>query len=108
DWRDNDPTLDLLVEIYQGDRMSYEYDGAPRAPKESDPFTQPGAYAPKGYVWYAWAKGFKMGVEASSDHSSTHISYAMLLAENATCEGILAAIRARQAYAATDNNVLDV
>ena len=29
DWRDNDPELEPMVEIYQGDRMSYEYEGSP-------------------------------------------------------------------------------
>ena len=31
DWRDNDPVVEPIVEIYQGDRMSYEMEGAPRA-----------------------------------------------------------------------------
>ena len=31
DWRDNDPAVEPIVEIYQGDRMSYEHEGAPRA-----------------------------------------------------------------------------
>ena len=29
DWRDHDPKVEPLVEIYQGDRMSYEIEGAP-------------------------------------------------------------------------------
>ena len=31
DWRDNDPEVEPLVEIYQGDRVSAEYEGAPKA-----------------------------------------------------------------------------
>ena len=31
DWRDNDPQVEPIVEIYQGDRMSYEIRGRPRA-----------------------------------------------------------------------------
>ena len=31
DWRDNDPQLEPLVEIYQGLNSSYEYENAPRA-----------------------------------------------------------------------------
>ncbi|MBS1827897.1 MAG: hypothetical protein JST93_21490 [Acidobacteria bacterium] len=108
DWRDNDQDLEPLVEIYQGDRMSYEHEGAPRAPKASDKLTQPGGFRAEGYVWNAWAKGYKLGVQASSDHASTHISYAMLLAEDLSREGLLRAIRARHAYAATDNILLDV
>ena len=108
DWRDNDPQIEPLVEIYQGDRTSAEYEGAPRAPKGSDPHTQPGGYKAEGFVWNAWAKGYKLGVQASSDHASTHISYAVLLAADRTREGILKAIAARHAYAATDNILLDV
>ena len=107
DWRDNDPELEPLVEIYQGDRTSYEYEGAPRAARGKEPFSQPGGYAPEGFVWNAWAKGLKLGVQASSDHYSTHVSYACLLVENISREGILEAIRKRRAYAATDNIILD-
>lgn len=108
DWRDNDQNLEPLVEIYQGDRTSYEHEGGPRAAKGSDPLTQPGGFRREGFVWNAWAKGYKLGVQASSDHASTHISYAVLLAEGASREEILDAIRARHAYAATDNILLDV
>jgi hypothetical protein len=108
DWRDNDKELEPLVELYQGDRVSAEYEGAPRAAKGSDPYSQPGGYKPQGFVWNAWAKGFKLGVQSSSDHSSTHVSYAVLLAEDSTRGAILNAIRARHAYAATDNIILDV
>src|SRR5437899_646996 len=31
DWRDHDDALEPIVEIYQGDRMSYEKENAPRA-----------------------------------------------------------------------------
>ncbi|MGH8337675.1 MAG: hypothetical protein ACRETL_12830, partial [Gammaproteobacteria bacterium] len=108
DWRDNAPDLDVLVEIYQGDRTSQEYDGAPRAATSKDPFSQPGGFEPKGFVWNAWAKGYKIGVESSSDHASTHVSYAVILAEDYTRKGLLDAMRARHAYAATDNILLDV
>ncbi len=107
DWRDNDPELEPLAEIYQGDRTSYEYEGAPRAAAGKDPLTQPGGYEPLGFLWNAWAKGYKLGVQASSDHWSTHISYACLLVENTSREGLLDAIRKRHAYAATDNIILD-
>jgi hypothetical protein len=46
-------------------------------------------------------------VQSSSDHISTHTSYACVLAENFTREGILDAIRKRHTYAATDNIVMD-
>ena len=107
DWRDNDPEVEPLVEIYQGDRVSAEYEGAPKAATEDDLTSQAGGFRPKGYVWNAWAKGYKIGVQASSDHLSTHISYACTIAENFTREGLLDAMRKRHNYAATDNIVLD-
>jgi hypothetical protein len=108
DWRDNDPEVEPLVEIYQGDRTNYEYEGAPRSALAGRADLQPGGFRPAGFVRNAWAKGYKLGVQASSDHLSTHISYAVLLVENFTREGMLSAIRRRHAYGATDNIILDV
>ncbi len=108
DWRDNDPVVEPLVEIFQGDRNNYEYSGAPRSAPPDRTDLEPGGYRPAGFVRNAWAKGYKLGVQASSDHLSTHLSYAMLLVENFTREGMLEAIRRRHAYGATDNIVLDV
>ncbi len=107
DWRDNDPEVEPLVEIYQGDRVSAEYEGAPKAATELDVTNQAGGFRPKGYVWNAWAKGYRIGVQASSDHLSTHISYSCTIAEEFTREGLLDAMRRRHNYAATDNIVLD-
>jgi hypothetical protein len=107
DWRDNDPKYEPLVEIYQGYRNSYEYEGAPKAASELNPHAQKSGWQPQGFYWNALDKGYKLGVQASSDHWSTHISYACLLVENGTREGLLDAIRKRHAYAATDNIVLD-
>ncbi len=107
DWRDNDPEVEPLVEIYQGDRVSAEYEGAPKSAIESDLTGQAGGYRPKGYVWNAWAKGYKIGVQASSDHLSTHISYSCTIAEEFSREGLLDAMKKRHNYAATDNIVLD-
>jgi hypothetical protein len=72
DWRDNDPDLEPVVEIYQGDRQNYEYEGAPRSGNATN---SQGGFQPAGFVWNAFAKGYKFGFEASSDHHSTHISY---------------------------------
>ena len=107
DWRDNQPDVEPLVEIYQGDRVSAEYEGAPKAATADDVTNQAGGFRPKGYVWNAWAKGYKIGVQASSDHLSTHISYSCTIAEEFTREGLLDAMRKRHNYAATDNIVLD-
>ncbi len=107
DWRDNDPEVEPLVEIYQGYRNSYEYEGAPRAATELNKAAQKSGWEPAGFWWNALAKGYKLGVQASSDHWSTHISYACLVAENFTRAGLLDAIRKRHAYGATDNIVMD-
>src|SRR5437667_9822100 len=107
DWRDNDPEVEPLVEIYQGYRNSYEYEGAPKAATALNMTAQKSGWQPQGFWWNALAKGYKLGVQASSDHWSTHISYACLLAENYTREGLLDAIRRRHSYGATDNIILD-
>ncbi|HLJ14724.1 MAG TPA: hypothetical protein VKV15_09530 [Bryobacteraceae bacterium] len=107
DWRDNDPEVEPLVEIYQGYRTSYEYEGAPRAATALNVTAQKSGWEPKGFIWNAWSKGYKLGVQSSSDHWSTHISYACLLAESFTREGLLDAIRKRHTYGATDNIFLD-
>ncbi len=107
DWRDNDPLVEPLVEIYQGDRVSAEYEGAPKAAYEGNPASQVGGFKPKGFVWSAWAKGYKLGTQAASDHLSTHISYACTIAPDGTRQGLLDAMRARHSYGATDNIVLD-
>ncbi len=107
DWRDNDPAVEPLVEIYQGDRVSAEYEGAPKAAYEGNPASQPGGFKPKGFVWNAWAKGYKLGTQSASDHLSTHISYACTISPDSTRKGLLDAMRARHSYGATDNIVLD-
>jgi hypothetical protein len=105
DWRDNDPLLEPAVEIYQGDRQNYERPEAPRANSEKDSI---GGWRPKGFVSLALEKGFKLGFEASSDHVSTHISYANLLVPEATRSVLLNALKKRNIYAATDNIVAEV
>jgi hypothetical protein len=107
DWRDNDPEVEPLVEIFQGDRVSAEYEGAPWAAWSEDPGSAPGGFRPMGYVWNAWAKGYKLGVQAASDHLSTHMSYACTLAEDFTRESMLDAMKKRHSYGATDNIILD-
>ena len=96
----NDPAMEPLLEIYQGCRMSYEADGAPRVGSAQ-------RYA-AGLAQSALAKGYRVGFIASSDHRSTHISYAAVYAEGPSREAIFRALRKRHAYAATDNIVVDV
>src|SRR5207244_11640946 len=95
----------------QGDRNSYEEEGAPRAALS-------GAFGPgsagrspyqKGLIWNALGAGFNIGFIASSDHSSTHISYANVLTpDGVTTRGVIQqALRDRRTYASTDNVVVD-
>ena len=111
DWRDNDPELEPVVEIFQGDRYSYECAGCPFSDPGGDYPSEGSAMLeeihPDGMVSSAWAKGHRLGVIASSDHLSTHMSYAMVYAETATREGVADAIRLRHTYAATDNIIVD-
>ena len=48
-------------------------EGAPLAPSDKRTELWAGGYKPLGFVWNAWAKGYKLGVQASSDHVSTHL-----------------------------------
>jgi hypothetical protein len=112
DWRDNDRLLEPVVEIYQGDRNNYECEGAPRGltPKEmaAHPKDPNNRVYPQGFVWNALAKGYRFGFESSSDHVSTHTSYAMVLVEKPSRDAIVASLRARRCFAATDNMLLAV
>jgi hypothetical protein len=105
DWRDNDPEVEPVVEIYQGHRHNYEHFGAPRSPTAQ---TQIGGYQEAGFVWNALEKGHRLGFQSSSDHISTHMSYAVVLAEEATREGLIDGFKQRHCYAATDNILLVV
>ena len=105
DWRDNDPLLEPVVEIYQGDRQNYEMPGAPRANSAGDSI---GGWRPLGFVSLALQKGYRLGFQASSDHISTHISYCNLWVTSPTREGILEALAKRRVYGATDNIWADV
>jgi hypothetical protein len=112
DWRDNDPELEPVVELYQGLHASYEYEGAPRAETPEKRYIHHGVpWRPAGFVWNAWAKGLKLGVQASSDHIATHDSYACALVEGPEVKGreaLVEALRQRHTYAATDNIILDL
>jgi len=97
--------LEPVVEIFQGCRTSYEHVGGPKAAESQK--NSPGGFRPAGFVWNAWEKGYRLGVIASSDHVSTHISYAMVYTDDFSREGIIDAIRKRHTYGATDNIILD-
>ncbi len=104
DWRSLNTRYEPVIEIYQGERMSAECPDCPR-------FDSTIPYHPvneKGFYRKALEDGHHLGIVASSDHRSTHISYAMVYAEEFTREGIMEGLKSRQTYGATDNIVLDV
>jgi hypothetical protein len=104
DWRDNAPDVEPMVEIYQGCRQNYERPGAPRCPTEGDAI---GGWEPLGFVNLALKKGYRFSFESSSDHTSTHISYCMVYAEDTSREALLKAMRVRHTYGATDNIIAE-
>jgi hypothetical protein len=105
DWRDGNPEVEPIVEIYQGCRQSYEMPGAPRSNTAGRSI---GGWRPFGFVSLALQKGYRLGFQASSDHISTHISYCCVWVEAPTRAGILAAMKARHLYGATDNIIAEV
>ena len=105
DWRDNDPELEPVVEIFQGHRHNYERPGAPRAPTAE---TQIDGFEPAGFISNALVRGYRLGFQSSSDHVSTHMSYAVVLTDDVSRPGLIEAFKKRHCYAATDNIILDV
>lgn len=107
DYRDNDPEVEPVVELYQGYHANYEYEGAPRG--ESANYLAPvhGRFQPAGFYWKALAKGYKLGVQSSSDHISTHSSYTMIYTPSTERADIVESMRKRHTYGATDNILLD-
>jgi hypothetical protein len=106
-WQEHDNSLEPVVEIYQGYHTSYEAPGAIRTVTEDTP----GIHGPihrDGLVSHALELGHRLGFQASSDHISTHVSYACVLAEEFSRDGLVSAMRKRHSYAATDNIILDV
>lgn len=97
DWRDNDPQAEPVVEVFQALRGSYEEENSP---------AKAGTNRPAGFVWNAWKKGWRIGLLSNSDHESTHQSYACVWAPELTNTAILAAIKQRRSYAASDNIVV--
>ncbi|MEO7155924.1 MAG: hypothetical protein ABI039_00095, partial [Vicinamibacterales bacterium] len=115
DWRNYDPEVEPFVEIYQGDRNSYERPDAPRSAvteaklKQSTPEKESmGGWRPKGFINLALMMGRRYAFESSSDHRSTHLSYCNVLVTEPTRENILEAIRKKRVYASTDNMIADV
>lgn len=105
DWRDFGGKVEPVVEIYQGDRNSYERPDGPRA--SSAQFSL-GGFRPFGFVSLALKKGYRLGFESSSDHTSTHMSYCCVFVEEPTRAAVVEGLRRRHVYGATDNIIADI
>lgn len=101
-WDYYDPQVERLVEIYQGLRSTYEYLGAPD-PADRQVYEKDS----KNFVWDALARGRKLGFIASSDHRSTHMSFAAVYVKRLDRESLFEALQARRTYAATDKILLE-
>lgn len=109
DWRDNDPEIEPVVEIYQGARNSYEAPEAPRVhSKNEPPGRAPGGFQKAGLLWNAYKKDYRLGTIASSDHGSTHISYALVYTTKNDRREIIDAIKKRHTWGATENIILEL
>ncbi len=64
-------------------------------------------YQPSGFFWNALKKGYKLGVQSSSDHISTHCSYTMIYSPSTGRRDMVESMRQRHAYGATDNIIVD-
>jgi hypothetical protein len=107
DWKDHNNELEPLVEIFQGHRVVYEHEGGPHGATAEKLYMQRSGYQPAGFLWNALAKGYRMGIQASSDHCSTHISYSCVIADGVTRDALIDAMRKHHTYGATDNMVMD-
>ncbi len=117
-----DNTLENVVEIFQGARVSYEALGAPQPTvglRVDEPYTPSAKAKPdfvkpplpitdfgkqynKGVYQRALNNGHKLGVFASSDHTSTHTSFGGVFVEENSRLGIIEGLAARRTIAATD------
>ncbi|MCX7015624.1 MAG: DUF3604 domain-containing protein, partial [Candidatus Sumerlaeota bacterium] len=121
---DINPGVEHVLEIYQGDRYSYENYLATklwpnmerRTPDQIAAATPAEEIHEDGYLFSLMTQRVgpdndfrtKLGMISSSDHLATHLSYACLFVESETREGILDAIANRRTYAAMDNMIMDV
>jgi len=104
----SDPVFEPLIEIFQASRSSSEY---PHCPTLCNSFYKNGEHRSfkikGGFVSDALKQGIRMGFIASSDHMSTHRSYACLYAKENTREELIKSMIARRAYAATDRIICE-
>ena len=92
-WSYGDADVEPLVEIYQGFRRSFE--------------RPDGGLAEEASIWYALDQGYRLGFIASSDHVSTHKSYACVWSTGSSRKELFEAMRGRRTYAATDRIQLE-
>ncbi|MEM8954411.1 MAG: hypothetical protein AAGD22_09695 [Verrucomicrobiota bacterium] len=110
-----DHRFENVVEIYQGARLSYEGLNAPQPPmaigrmpldEEAPLLTEAGRqeFGDKnpGVYQNALAHGHRLGVFASSDHLSEHVSYGGVYVKDFSREGIIEGLKARRTVAGTD------
>ena len=85
--------LEPVVENVPG--LPHLLRGARRAAGPMDDKTDRihGPYKPDGFVSLALDKGYRLGFQASSDHISTHVSYACVLAEEFSRKGLIDAMQ---------------
>src|SRR5262249_13458043 len=102
-WNDKNPDFEPLIEIYQGLRSSYEYRNAPADGRLGNTQTT----EPGHFYLDALAKGWRYGVEASSDHLATHISYTGVYSEEHSRPALFRAMKARHTFAASDKIIVD-
>jgi hypothetical protein len=102
-WDWENPAFEPLLEIYQGARSSYETAEAVQGEKRGQSqVKESGTFAQD-----ALNKGYRYGFIASSDHGSTHNSYACVYVKEATRAGIIDAMLARRTFASSDDIILD-
>lgn len=114
-----DYSLENVVEIFQGARVSYEGRGTPQPtaglrPGETYTADTGGEVPPPpatiedfgkfnaGVYQNALQMGLRLGVFASSDHISTHVSYGGVYVKEISREGIIEGLKERRTVAATD------
>ncbi|MBM3497993.1 MAG: hypothetical protein FJX74_04905 [Armatimonadetes bacterium] len=107
-WYAFDLGLEPVVEIFQGCRTNYEYEGAPKSATPGDPQADNTGYRPQGFLWRAWQRDLRLGILCSSDHGSTHYSYAGVYCAQPSREGVIEAIKGRRTFGATDNLIIDL
>ncbi len=97
DFKECDPRLVRLVEIYQAQRGSYEFDGAFKQSRQAN--------AVGSFAADALALGLRVGFIASTDHGEG-ASYACVVAESLDRGHLFDALRARRTYGATTKGML--